>query len=81
MSFRKTLRLVGLVATLPLAACSTAPRRGVVVINCVSDSSTKSLHCVDASGNDLEVPWEKTDNYVCRPADEDKKFFEGMHSL
>lgn len=76
MNFRKTLSLVGLAITLPLASCATTSRQGVVVTNCVSDPLTESLHCVDVIGLASDVPWKESGNYVCRPPAEDQKLFE-----
>ena len=74
MNFRRTLSAaVLMVLTLPPMGCSSAPKKGVVVENLVSDPLTESLVGVDARGIEKIVPWKESGNYVCRLPEEDAR--------
>lgn len=73
MNFKTALNLGAASITLLMVGCATTPVKGVVVVNCVSDPLTETLHCVDVTGSAYEVGWKLSGDYVCRPPLEDQK--------
>lgn len=57
------------VSLLLLSACATSEER-VILTTCPSDPFSKSLRCIRPSGDTINIPWERSEGYMCFPKDD-----------